>query len=657
MKLYNTRFRSEEKLDAFLGDHHLHDDPRLLIQIFAYRQAKPSTLAKVTDLLRRKLPRATIVGCSAEGEILEGRVLEKNIVLSFALFEKSEIASAFIPCTSQEQPDLKPLKTALLKPDTKALLIYCSDRTHNIEAIVQELRGTQTQIVAAGALAAGDTRGGSGIVLHQERISERGLVAVSLSGDALIAHSAYRFDFTPIGRTFKVTKASNHILYTIEKSSLRNLYSKYLVEEIADTLPYSGLQFPLVEEREGCYLPKTPLIDRGDGSFGFGSAIEEGASLSIAFADIDRMRAHIPSIIEELCKRPIEGLFIYDSIARKHFLEALAYEDVLPFKEIAPHAGCFKHAEFITDNQQIRLFSQSLSLLALSEDADAQVTPPKIAERSLPKNVNLQTIKALSNIAKVSSFELQELNAKLEQRIREEVEKNRKKEGILIHNSRLAQMGEMMSMIAHQWRQPLSAISATSTGLQVKIELENYDEAFFLDALQKIEEYVLYLSHTIDDFANFFKPNKKKEWVAPRALIEKALFIISPALKKHSIMVRKEIETERAVETISNEVVQVLLNLIKNAQNALVKNRILEPTIIVRAYEKGERTVLEVEDNAGGIPAEHMQKIFEPYFSTKQHEKSTGLGLYMSKFIIEESCGGRLEVVNTAKGAKFTITL
>ncbi len=657
MKLCNTRYRSEEKLDTFLAAHALSDNSRLLIQIFCYHQAKPSTLKRVVDLLRKKLPRATIAGISSAGEIMEGRVLEKNIVLSFAQFDDTDIKAELIEIKEEGAPDLSPLKKRLIERETKVVLGYFSNRTSNIEAILKDLVEERKEIVVSGALCSRGKRADGGFVFLNDRISHSGMVILSLSGPRLCASSFYSFDYTPIGRAFKVTKSHGNILYTVDKIPVRELYRKYLGEEIASHLPESGMQFPFVVEYGETYLPRTPLIDRGDGSFGFGSEILQGTTLSIAFADIDKIVENADRLIEKVCSVPVEGVFIFDSHARKNFLQSLAYEDVAPFRKIAPHAGLFCDGECASEGGETHFLSQTLSLLVLSEDPDSRIEKPEYKSRINAENLDLQTIKALSNIARVSSQELQELNMKLEKRIREEVEKNRKKEGILIHNSRLAQMGEMMSMIAHQWRQPLSAISATSTGLQVKIELDNYDEAFFLESLQKIEEYVLHLSHTIDDFANFFKPNKKKEDVEVRDLIEKALFIIQPSLKKHSILVTKEIACSHKVHTIYNEVVQVLLNLLKNAENALLKKGVLEPRIVMRAYEKGNKTFIEVEDNAGGIPSENLGKIFEPYFSTKQNEKSTGLGLYMSKFIIEESCGGKLEVENSDEGAKFTIVL
>jgi signal transduction histidine kinase len=242
-------------------------------------------------------------------------------------------------------------------------------------------------------------------------------------------------------------------------------------------------------------------------------------------------------------------------------------------------------------------------------------------------------------------------------RVKEEVQKSRDKDSIMIHNSKLAQMGEMMSMIAHQWRQPLSAISAASTGLQIKIELDRYDEKLFLGSLEKIEEYVYHLSQTIDDFADFFKPSKRKEKTSLDKLVDKALFILSSSFTKNSIEVETSFDGELELETYSNEVIQVLINLLKNAETILLKREIQTPKITLNCYAKGDKKYIEIADNAGGIEEDIIDKIFESYFTTKENDNSTGLGLYMSKFIIEDSCKGKLEVKNENGGAKFTIVL
>lgn len=248
--------------------------------------------------------------------------------------------------------------------------------------------------------------------------------------------------------------------------------------------------------------------------------------------------------------------------------------------------------------------------------------------------------------------EIQNFNLNLQKRVEEEVRKNREKDKLLLEQSRLAQMGEMIGMIAHQWRQPISTISATSMELSMKAQLQQLNTEEAIKIANRISELTQHLSATIEDFRNFFKPTKEKKDITYADLIDSTLSIVETSLKSKNIKVVTEIRSDVVFHTYANELKQVLLNLIKNAEDVLVERKVKDPCIKIIA----EGNTLSVSDNAGGIPQENIAKIFDPYFSTKGLN-GTGLGLYMSKTIIHEHCGGTLSVKNDEEGAVFTITL
>ena len=241
----------------------------------------------------------------------------------------------------------------------------------------------------------------------------------------------------------------------------------------------------------------------------------------------------------------------------------------------------------------------------------------------------------------------------LKNRVIKEVEKNRQKDKAMIQQSKMAQMGEMMSMIAHQWRQPLSAISAAATALQLKLKMEKLDKDTGVKLTSNIANYTQHLSSTIDDFRNFFKEAKTKETTTLVQLVEETLHILQTSLKQKNITIETKVLQECDVQTYASEFKQVLLNIIKNAEDALVANNIADPKISITI----NCNTLEIEDNGGGIEESIITKIFDPYFSTKTQKDGTGLGLYMSKMIIHEHCNGTLEVQNTPQGALFSIKL
>ncbi len=248
-------------------------------------------------------------------------------------------------------------------------------------------------------------------------------------------------------------------------------------------------------------------------------------------------------------------------------------------------------------------------------------------------------------------------NKKLEKSVKEikkELEENQRQ---LLQQSRLAQMGEMLSMIAHQWRQPLSAISSTSSTIFLKAKLNKLDKESSIELASKINEYSRHLSNTIEDFRNFFKTDKKQDISNFSVMIDNVVSIVKPSLDSKKIKTIKEIKYKKPFKTYPSELKQVILNLIKNAEDALAENKIVDPYIKMKTYKKGDKVILEVSDNAGGIPKSVLPKIFDPYFSTKKKKDGTGLGLYMSKIIIEDHCKGAISAYNDKEGAVFKVEL
>ena len=253
--------------------------------------------------------------------------------------------------------------------------------------------------------------------------------------------------------------------------------------------------------------------------------------------------------------------------------------------------------------------------------------------------------------------EQKRLEETLQERIAEEVEKNRQQEIFMFQQNRLAQMGELLSMIAHQWRQPLNNLSLANQLILTRYARGRLDDKTMAYFKKVAKEHIEHMSATIDDFKNFYKIEEKKAWFDVGETVLATLQMVRPALEKEKIDLRFEIEEHCQAFGYQNGLSQVILNLVNNAKDALATQSDLcrEITVWVRADEKSVEIV--VEDNAGGVPEEIMEKIFDPYFSTKGEKHGTGLGLYMSRKIVEEQLDGRLSVSNTEYGARFVVKL
>jgi len=249
----------------------------------------------------------------------------------------------------------------------------------------------------------------------------------------------------------------------------------------------------------------------------------------------------------------------------------------------------------------------------------------------------------------------------------ESKEQLRKRDVQMMQQSRLAQMGEMISMIAHQWRQPLAAIAATTINLKIGFQLDSNqltdddkrDQyiAVLMEELEKIEDFVCTLTNTIDDFRSFYKPDREMGMVKVYSPIKKALNIVGNSLESEGITLEVSCSKTLNIPIFEKEIVQVILNILKNAQDNFRDRGIESGIIMIECHEAAKYVTITVVDNGGGIAEDIIDNVFDPYFTTKEEKNGTGLGLYMSKIIIEEHHQGKLTVENREDGCCFTIML
>jgi len=253
--------------------------------------------------------------------------------------------------------------------------------------------------------------------------------------------------------------------------------------------------------------------------------------------------------------------------------------------------------------------------------------------------------------------ELERLNKTLERRVFLEVQKRAEQERLLIEKSKFIALGEMISNIAHQWRQPLSGLSAIIMNIKFRYSMGKLDETTMIEKSKEAERLLDYMSNTIEDFRNFFKPEKEKKEFNLNESLDSVLGIIGKTIKNQNIELNLNMEKDILIFGYKNELEQVLLNILSNAKEALIETKRKNPYIGIRAKKEKNRYSICIDDNGGGINIKPIEKIFEPYISTKANANGTGIGLYMSKIIIEKNMNGRLKVQNTRYGARFSIIL
>lgn len=273
----------------------------------------------------------------------------------------------------------------------------------------------------------------------------------------------------------------------------------------------------------------------------------------------------------------------------------------------------------------------------------------------ISKNIN-KMLQTYRERVRQKEQDLNTLNKSLNFKIEEALKKEKEKDRAMLHQSRLARMGEMLSMISHQWRQPLNKLNSIMMELETKILFKKTTDEFLVSCVDDATETIQFMSSSMEDFKNFYTPSKDKKSFYISTACKAAISLMQASLDSTGVKLDFIIKDDIKIHGYKREYSQVVLNIILNAKDALVSNNVKEKKITLSIEMKDKFSLLRITDNAGGINEEIIDLIFDPYFSTKKMQ-GTGLGLYMSKMIIEKSMQGKLSVKNDSFGAVFEILL
>lgn len=259
--------------------------------------------------------------------------------------------------------------------------------------------------------------------------------------------------------------------------------------------------------------------------------------------------------------------------------------------------------------------------------------------------------------AKIKEDKLEALNSALQSDLDELNLNMEQKKSHLFQQSKMATMGEMMENIAHQWRQPLSQINSAVLLIDDSLYEKNFKNITIEEKLLEIESLTKYMSKTIDDFRNFFDGSKVKETFSLNELIAESIYIVQGTLKSHHIEVSFDLNEKFIYYGYPRELQQAVVIILNNAKDAFLRRKIFTPKVVVNVAKTGSDYIITICDNARGIREDMLEKIFDPYVTTKHKSQGTGLGLYIAKMIVQESMDGELAVNNIYDGACFEIKL
>lgn len=655
----SIKYKDLKDLESFIKLNNFFKEKSLLVQIFS-GCLDYDILKNISSFILKTLPNAKIIGATTDGEIKNNEILTNSIIINFSSFTKTTISISYEENLSIDKSydvGIK-LSKSLIKDNSKGFILFADGLNTNGEELLNGIKSISNNITISGGLAGDNAKFKKTYVLCNDKVLENSVVGVSLNSDILNVYTNYTFAWENIGREFIVNKSVNERVYEIDGMTPYDLYSKYLGKNIANLLPGISIEFPLIIQNKNLPIARAALSRHDDDSITFAGNIKEGSIVRFGVGNSEMLLKDATKLALTLSKINTEATFIYSCMARRRFLDNMISCDINALSKISDITGFFTYGEFYSSKDKLYLLNESMTILSLSED-NKKIDKSETIKNEILKYNNHKSTKfhALSHLVNIFSDELNELNKNLETRVYNEIEKNKDFEKRLFTSKKMASLGDMISNIAHQWRQPLSIITTSASGMQLHKELGILSDETFTKYTEIIVSQSQYLSETIDLFRNYIQDNHIFTDIVVQKEIKSTLKLLDSVFKDNNIKLIQNIDydNELKFKLISGELSQVIINIINNAKDAFIQRDIQNRQITISLSTNKTICTISIEDNAQGIPEHIISKIFEPYFTTKKHKNGTGIGLYMSYDMITKHLKGELYVKNTKNGAKFTI--
>ena len=656
MKTFNTIYTNEKDLIYFLQKNNISNDKKILLQMFS-GECNKKTIEKTILLIVSQLPNIKIIGTTTNGEILDTNIYNNTIILSFSVFEETNIEIY----SSKYNPDSKIMAKNIIGhfkdlSNTKVAIIFLDGIYINAENFLNEFKQIKEKFTISGGLSGDNGKLQETFVFDKNGIIQKGAVVALLNNPDLIVQTKYNFGWKEAGKELTITNAHNNIVYSINNENPIDIYKKYFENHAINTNPLTYINFPLILKNKKQPIARTMLKINEDSSVTFSGNLKKGNKVYIGFENLEAIQQQSISISQSLSYTPIESVFIYSCLARKKILENNSINELASLKSTIPLSGFFSYGEIYGTNKNSSFFNETMTLLTLSENQNHKIKN-LFCTQATKKSESAKILDTLSHFSNNVFQELEETNLMLEKMIKKEHKLNRKKDEQLFEQSKYAQMGEMLNMIAHQWRQPINAISASMIKLNFKNELNIVNSKDITYAAEFIQDQTQEMSQTINDFMNFFKKEGKKESFLLNEALKIALNIINAQLINRNINLNINIDMNTTIYGHKKEFSHVLLNLLSNAKDAFESKKNENKKICIGTNQTKENLKIFILDNAGGIEENIINKIFNPYFTTKEQGKGTGIGLYMTKQILEKNFNAEIMAFNKDDGAIFEITI
>ena len=670
----------DERLLDWIKEHKLVNSERLLIEI-NFPDSNQEKLKILLKRLKTLFPSATIVGMQSFTSFVNHTVTDINPqpVISVMEFSSSTISSLVLNLNEnyikgeEQKPNMLVIEK-LLQPDTKALEILSSynenGSSNYINAIGAEFGHLK---IFGGGATPKEKESHNSFVFHDGIIYPKAVILIFLHGENLNVELFKAFDWKPISKKKKISNVEGSKILTIDKSPALDIYKKYFPNIESDSSVF--LQVPLYLTKNNIsYTAHILKSNFEDQSIQTAQVFHEGDVVQLSIGNYNAMMNRTQEIHDFLTETPTQALWIGSCISYEYGFRIPILHYLSNIEDTNNIFGYSTAEEYYnTENQPnthhnhtfiMAAISESNSrFISLKESMSKNITPFEIANKNLysimhktANELNLLT-ENLENMVNQRTKQLESLNQELQIKIDNAVRKEKRQNGIMNQQSRLASMGEILENIAHQWRQPLNTVSWIMNDTLIKAKLGKSDEIDLEGLANKVNNSIQFLSDTIEDFRRFVDHSDMAQTFNIRKTIESTILLIKETLVKSNIQIELDCPDDIKYKGFENDFKHVIMNLINNARDAFEERKIVDGLIYIRVYHEKDELIIAIRDNAGGISKPILKNIFEPYFTTKHKTKGTGLGLYMSKNLIEK-VNGSIEAISIMnKKTTFIIKL
>lgn len=630
MKTYNYTI-NKEPLKSLIDFSLFKDEKNILIQIFC-GEAK-NILENILDEILKELPNAICIGSSTDGEINNDKISTLNTVITISVFEKTKLRIAKVD-EEDSYSNGKRLATLLCKEDTKLLITFTDGAKTNGEEFLNGISSINNKVIVSGGMAGDNAYFIQTFISCQNEILTSGAVGVSLSSSNLKVCNAYNFNWSPIGIEHTIDEVEQNRVYKISGLTPLDFYEKYLGEYVAKSLPATGIEFPLIVQKNNIPLARAVIAKHEDGSLSFAGNLHKGDVVKLGFGNVELIMSNpLKSLFSKCCVKDTETFFIYACMARRRYMPDLIDIEIKPFSKIAPTAGFFTYGEFYHNSGNNELLNQTLTILALSEKDGVNYEEKTIEHIEDTKlSDHAKSLQALTHLIQQSSKDYNKQSKELEI-------------GNIYAQNLIASQKQFLKHAVHETNTPLSIIMGNIEMFEmeygknkylsnIEVAMKNifsiYDDLSYLVKKDQVNQ----ATHKID-LVDFIR--SRVEFFASSALKFKSKFKFQTN-KNKIILNFNEIKLQRIVDnnltnaikyTLENEVINVKLEVHNANCDFVIESRsaqILDP-----------------------------QKIFEEYYREEVSKDGFGLGLNLVKRICsEENVGIKLE--SGENWASFTYT-